>query len=255
VKEAERGSVIQTSGINFIAPTVSAPERIRLRLELRNDTNDLIAQNYMDLFIYPEPHKRSGLIYLQSGLEALAGPLRRVGYNVVNSPTQESVIFTNKLDEQTQSFLRSGYRVIVFADSIDAIPSDISIRIAPRNGQTGYDGNWVSNFNWVSNKAAPFQTIGFNPLQGFEAREVTPAFVIEGIKGQDYTDVLSGMFFGWINKNAVLMLSAKSGEGRTIITTLRLAHSYQRDPYARRLLDGMIDLITSESFRPTLTLL
>jgi hypothetical protein len=54
------------------------------------------------------------------------------------------------------------------------------------------------------------------------------------VKREDYSNVMSGMFLGWINKNAALMLEARIAEGRAIIITFRLADKYGKEPYARR---------------------
>jgi len=78
--------------------------------------------------------------------------------------------------------------------------------------------------------------------------------VIEGVKAEDYDDVMSGIFLGWVNKNAALMAGARIGAGRAIITTFRLAGAYGKDEYASRLLDEMIKLVSAEGFEPKLTI-
>ena len=95
--------------------------------------------------------------------------------------------------------------------------------------------------------------MAFDKLLGFEAEAVSPMFVIEGVKAEEYDDVMAGIFLGWGNKNAALMLGASAGEGRAILTTLRLAENYG-DEYARHLLDAMIKLAASDAFGPKLKL-
>lgn len=56
------------------------------------------------------------------------------------------------------------------------------------------------------------------------------------------------------NKNAGLMVGARSGAGRAVITTFRLADAYGKDEYARRLLDEMIRLVAADGFEPKLTI-
>lgn len=252
IGEAERGSVVKEQTIVLTAPTVTEPSNIRLQLELRSTDETLIAQNYVELFIYPEPEKKSAAIYLAGALQQLTQGLRAAGYALVSTPERGSIVITDTLDPTTQSLLNSGRRMIVLADNKEAIPEGRSIKITPRNSETGFDGNWVSNFNWMNTQGPPFNTLTFDPIQGFEAEKVTPKFVIEGVMSQDYGDVISGIFFGWINKNAVLMLGAKFGKGRAIITTFRLAEAYGTDEYARDLLDGIIRLVDSEGFEPKL---
>jgi Glycosyl hydrolases family 2, sugar binding domain/Glycosyl hydrolases family 2 len=261
IKPGARGSVVKDETIALTAPAVMKPSSVRLRLELR-ETNSgeapsgrglLVAENYLELFIYPEPKKQSGSIHLAGGLATMAERLRSAGYDVVSSPDKQSVVINDKLDQQTRSLLGSGHRVIVLANDKDALPNG-PVKITPRNGSTGYDGNWVTNFNWANVNRAPFSAVGFDKLLGFEAEEVTPKFVIEGVKAEDYDDVMSGIFLGWVNKNAALTVGARSGAGRAVITTFRLADAYGKDEYARRLLDEMIRLVSDEGFEPKLTI-
>jgi len=256
-----RGSVVKDETIALAAPAVVKPSGVRLRLELRETGSGelpsgrglLVAENYLELFIYPEPKKRNGSVHLAGGLATMAERLRSAGYDVVSAPDKQSVVITDKLDQEVQSLLGSGHRVIVLANDKDALPNG-AVKITPRNGSTGYDGNWVTNFNWANLNRAPFSAVSFDKLLGFEAEEITPRFVIEGVKAEDYDDVMSGIFLGWVNKDAALMVGARGGAGRAIITTFRLADAYGKDEYARRLLDEMIRLAASEGFEPKLTL-
>jgi hypothetical protein len=242
-----------------LSELVRKPLKLRIKLEAVAFTNkrespySLIAKNYLDIFIYPKPAKQSGSIHLAGGLATMAEALRSAGYNVVSSPDKQSVIITDKLDQQAQSLLGSGHRVIVLANDKDALPGG-ALKITPRNGATGYDGNWVTNFNWVNVNRAPFNAVAFDKLLGFEAEEVTPKFVIEGVKAENYDDVMSGIFLGWVNKNAALMVGGRIQGARAIVTTFRLAEAYGKDEYARRLLDEMIGLVSSEGFEPKLAI-
>jgi len=56
------------------------------------------------------------------------------------------------------------------------------------------------------------------------------------------------------NMNAALMVGARSGAGRVVITTFRLADAYGKDEYARRLLDETIRLVAADGFEPKLTI-
>lgn len=256
----ERATVTNLPSMKFrISELVRKPLKLRIKLEALAFTNrrenpySPIAKNYLEIFIYPKPARQSGSIYLVSSLSQMTERLRSAGYDIVSAPDKQSVIITDKLDQQAQSLLGSGHRVIVLANDKDALPNG-AIKITPRNGATGYDGNWVTNFNWANVNRAPFNAVAFDKLLGFEAEEVTPKFVIEGVKAENYDDVMSGIFLGWVNKNAALMVGARSGEGRAIVTTFRLADAYGKDEYARRLLDEAIRLVANGEFNPKLTL-
>jgi hypothetical protein len=261
IKPGARGSVVKDETIALTAPAVTKPSSIRLRLELREygpgdfvlGRGILVAENYLELFIYPEPKKRSGSVCLAGGLSHMAEALRSAGYDIVPSPGKGVVTLIDKIPQQAQSLFILDYRFIVLADDKDALPYS-AVKITPRNGSTGYDGNWVTNFNWANVNRAPFSAVAFDKLLGFEAEEVTPKFVIEGVKAEDYDDVMSGIFLGWVNKNAALMVGGRIQGARAIITTFRLAGAYGKDEYASRLLDEMIRLVSAEGFEPKLAI-
>ena len=261
IKPGGRGSVVKDETIALTAPAVMKPSSIRLRLELREtDSGEapsgkgaLVAENYFELFIYPEPKKRSGSICLAGGLSHMAEALRSAGYDIVPSPGKEFVTLIDKIPQQAQSLFGPDYRFIVLANDKDALPYG-PLKITPRNGATGYDGNWITNFNWANVNRAPFNAVAFDKFLGFPAEEITPKFVIEGVKAEDYDDVMSGIFLGWVNKNAALMVGGRIQGARAIVTTFRLAEAYGKDAYARRLLDEMIRLVSDEGFEPKLTI-
>jgi len=252
VKPAARGSVVVDESLALTAPRVAKPTAWRVKLDLR-DGAKVVAENYLELFIFPEPAKQSGKVHLAGGLSKMAESLQPAGYSVVSSPDKQTVILTDKLDEAARGWLSAGHRVIVLANDKDALPAG-ALKVTPRNGATGYDGNWITNFNWANVNRAPFNAVAFDKLLGFEAEAVSPKFVIEGVKAEEYDDVMAGIFLGWVNKNAALMLGAKVGEGRAILTTFRLAENYGGDEYARHLLDAMIRLAAGDAFEPKLKL-
>ncbi len=252
VKPAARGSVVVDENLALTAPKVTKTTAWRVKLDLREGAK-VVAENYLELFIFPEPAKQSGKVHLAGGLSKLAEQLQPAGYSIISSPDKQTVILTDRLDDAARRWLSAGHRVIVLANDKDALPAG-ALKITPRNGATGYDGNWITNFNWANVNRAPFNAVAFDKLLGFEAEAVSPMFVIEGVKAAEYDDVMAGIFLGWGNKNAALMLGASAGEGRAILTTLRLAENYGGDEYARHLLDAMIKLAASDAFGPKLKL-
>jgi hypothetical protein len=250
IKAVTRGSVVVDESFALTAPDVTKPTRMRVRLDLRDPGDKVIAENHLDLFIWPQPQKQNGRIYLTSGLTKLLEQLRVAGYTIASAPEAQTIVITDKLEAATQELLRSGRRVIVLANAQDALPADASIKIVPRKGVL--DGNWVTNFNWVNVNRAPFKAVAFDQLPGFEAVAVIPEFVIQGVRPEEYDDVMAGIFYGWINSNHALMTGARSSEGKVLITTFRLADNYASDEYAGRLLDELIRFVASDEFAPKL---
>ena len=113
------------------------------------------------------------------------------------------------------------------------------------------DGNCVTNFNWVRANATPFAAVAFSRLMGLESASVVPHYIIEGVGAQDYDDVLSGVFYGWLNQNAALAVQMNTGNGKLLVTTFRF-DAYGKDPYATQL-DSIIHYAVSPSFAPRLS--
>lgn len=249
---ATRGTVVKLPVVKFAAPRVEAARAVRIELELRSSSNKVIAGNYAEIFVYPARPRQSGLLSLSAGLGQLAEPLRAAGYRIATTPAPAALLLTDRLDTVAEAHLKTGGRALVLADHKDALPANGRLKMTSRRGGGGYDGNWVTNFNWVNVNRDPFKAVAFDKLLGFESLEVAPEFIIGGIDGAEYADVYAGIFYGWINQNAALALGAQRGAGRLLITTLRLFDAYGRDEYAKRLLDEMIRFARGEGFAPQL---
>jgi hypothetical protein len=254
VKTITRGS--------FAAPTVVRPESQRIVLELRDAAGRLVAENSEELFVYPKPapatqtalefHDPKQLLKLK------AEQLKAAGYALSNetpnnaAANRPTLIVASSLDAEVARRLRAGARVLLLADSKDALPAGAPLKVTPRAG-SDLDGNWISNFNWVRTDApSPFARVAFTKILGFESERAAPRFVIEGVGGDDYGDVLSGITYGWLNSNEALAVQARAGQGRLLLTTFRF-DDYGRDPYATHLLDSLIAYASGPDISPHLS--
>lgn len=244
--------------ISVTAPVVDRPRRERVTIALRNRDGRFIALNSYDLFVYPtaKPAKDTALVFHDpTGSSAgLRQALAAAGYQVAanSGAGQQSVMIATKLDDRVSQHLEAGGRAIILANAKDALPATAALKVTPRN-ESNLDGNWVTNFNWVNRNAAPFNEVAFTSLLGFEAARVMPRFVIQGARGADYDDVLSGIFYGWLNNNAALAVQAQIGGGKAFVTTYRFGE-YGGDPYATHLLDAIIRYTSGPGFAPRLKL-
>jgi hypothetical protein len=255
------GSVTKLLPFSFTAPSVEKPRRERLMMEVRTREGTLVAENSYEVFIYPQPSKRTAALYFHGGpkgREELASwnALRRAatagGYGILEDRrkvTQATLFVATRVDDEVEKHLRGGGRAVIIADSKDAFPADAPFKVVPREGDL--DGNWVTNFNWVRKDAAPFDAAALGPLLGFEGTSTVPRFVILGVPGESYADVLSGIFYGWINNNAALMVRMRAGEGRLLATTFRFGE-YGRDPFATHLFDALVRHVAAHDFAPRL---
>jgi hypothetical protein len=217
-----------------------------------------VAENSAEVFIYPKTTATKtdapgdlSLYDPQNKSAELGARLAEAGYRVSSGRTKPAsgLVISHTLDDFALEHLRGGGRAIILTDSKDALPLNARLKIVPREGDL--DGNWVTNFNWVRTNQEPFNAVSINPLLGFEGVKTVPRFVIRNVPGAAYVDVLAGIFYGWINNNAALMVQMKAGAGKLILTTFRF-DAYGRDPYATHLLDAMIRYAEGQDFAPRL---
>ncbi|MDT4896970.1 MAG: hypothetical protein QOH25_2047 [Acidobacteriota bacterium] len=252
------GSVTVLARHSTPAPKTERPRRERILLEVRDAQGKLVAENSAEIFIYPAARetKDASLPVLafhdpKNTNPELSRALSAAGYKVGTNgtPLPRTLMLAMMLDDFVKAHLRGGGRVIILANSKEAFPADAAFHVVPREGDL--DGNWVTNFNWVRTNREPFSAVALNRILGFEGVSSVPRFVIQGIPDAAYGDVLSGIFYGWINNNAALAVQMKAGEGKLLATTFRF-DDYGRDPYATHLLDAMIRYVAGNNFAPAL---
>ncbi|MFN2532816.1 MAG: glycoside hydrolase family 2 protein [Pyrinomonadaceae bacterium] len=254
------GSIASVGKRTQTAPNVTSPRSDVIRVQVLDNKGILLAENSVTVFIYPKarPAVQVGLQFADvkssSGLKP--EQLTAGGYRISSHPLDSSdlnpqtIVISNKFDEKVAQYVRNGGRALILADSKDAIP-DGTVKVTARAG-SDLDGNWVTNFNWVRTDAlSPFRSVAFTKILGFESEHVVPRFVIQGIGGANYDDVLSGIFYGWLNNNAALAVQMRVGKGALLLTTFRF-DGYGKDAYATHLLDSLIQYVNGPIFRPRL---
>ena len=152
------------------------------------------------------------------------------------------MLISSAFDDVVKRTLQAGGRVILIASDPQTIAP--GLEIVPRS-KDDLSGNWISGFMWVRKCAAPFTALAFDTLPGFETQAVTPGAVIRGVPPEEFDDVLSGIFYGWIQSSVGTLVQAQAGKGRLLISTFALGSAYGNDPYATELFDSMVNLVVS----------
>jgi hypothetical protein len=234
------GSVRPLHRIRLTLPEVKGPTTDHLELELRLRNGHRVAENSYDLFIIPShPAEARPSICLRSGVsKELVSGLERAGYVIAESGRHDSVMLASHLDEAATAHLQGGGRVLLLANSEDALPAELPLKVKLRAG-TELDGRWFSNFNWIRTEQQPFSPVAFTPILGFESARVAPKFVIQGVRPDDFDNVLAGITYGWLHHNAALLLKTRVGQGTLLLTTFQF-EAYGEDAYATRLLDSLL---------------
>jgi hypothetical protein len=176
--------------------------------------------------------------------ERIAG----LGHGIVPLGEARLLVTTELLPGDVEHADRGGH-VLVLVRSRDAVRGDLGLaatievqgrKIPPLGvpGQrTPWDGDWVSNFNWIVAQAFP-RLPRRAPLD-FAYTQVSPDHVLIGegpvSAGEE---VSAGMFVGWIHAPAALVWSVPQGRGSITLTTFRLAP--ESGPVATVMLDELI---------------
>lgn len=247
-----RGSVARLQPIQLELSHVDRPTVQRLEVEIRRPNGHRISENSYGLFLLPPTnHDEEVRIHLPQGcLESLRTPLVGAGYAATGLLESDTLLITNHYDEYAAGHVQNGGNALLIADSENSVPQHWPLKIRIRSG-TELDGRWFSNFNWIRPDREPFSRVAFTRILGFESLCVAPEYVIEGIGPDMAEDVLSGITYGWLNRNCALAAQMRVGAGRILITTYRF-DKYRSDPYSTDLLDSMILCASSSDAKPKL---
>jgi Glycosyl hydrolases family 2, sugar binding domain/Glycosyl hydrolases family 2/Glycosyl hydrolases family 2, TIM barrel domain len=247
------GSVTAAGSIEWRAPETQGPLVERVFLEVRSANGARLAENTFELFVLPqrmtEAYPPVAFHDPDGRYPELQDTLHQAGYASATL-RGDALLVATKLDDSVANRLHAGGSVLLLVDSDNAFPPDASVRSTIRAGSE-LDGRWFSNFNWIRPDSAPFREVAFGRILGFESVNVVPNYVIEGIAGEDFADVISGVTYGWLQKNSGLAVQMAVNGGRVLATTYRF-HHYGHDPYATTLLDALIRYTASSDFAPRL---
>ena len=239
------GTAASVGKIEFLAPTVPAPARRLLRVTASMGAK-VISETALDFYVYPAktPDLPPPISFHDpvGRLRRLQNEMRARNYLAPSGSETFPVLITSAFDYDVRSLLQSGGRVILLPSDKQTLAP--GIEIVPRAGSF-LDGNWISSYLWIRKDQEPFKSIGFETLPGFEIQSVVPNTVVQGLKPEQFSDVLSGIFYGWIHSNVGALVQAKAGRGKLLICTFSLGTTYGSDPYATYLLDSLVQYLIS----------
>ncbi|OGU74250.1 MAG: hypothetical protein A2V93_08120 [Ignavibacteria bacterium RBG_16_34_14] len=248
VPEIKRGDVIQIQSLKFKLPYKSISAKEKIEFELVED-GKILSKNFIELFIYPDNKILSKEIkfHPKYSLNDFADQLKE-NYVINDSST---LIVSNLVDDEILSLISNGSNLICLADSNTVLPDSFPIKLLSRTTEW-YDGNWASNLNWMRSESEVFQNISFSKSFGFETTQTSPEWVITGIPKANFSDVLAGMFVGWLHLNSGYIVQMQYNKGRIIFCTFPIAKNYSNDPFAKILFNNLINYISTKSYKSTL---
>jgi hypothetical protein len=232
--------------IHFDIPHVHHPRKARLKLRLVSGEK-LIAEAEQELYVFPtDLALRAGTqdAAETQGINTVYAPkfhsqLEQLDFSSVEDLSRADVAVVTTLDDASREFLLQGGRVLLLAETDDALQTHIpGIGIEPRT-ETPWQGDWASSFGWHR-----FEDIPTGNVVDFAFADLTPEHVIHGFSPRDFAqNVYAGLFVGWLHKPIPTIARRRVGRGELLISTLRLAKNLEANPLARHLFAELLLLI------------
>lgn len=173
--------------------------------------------------------------------------------NLPVSNQRAQVLITDRWDAPAQAFAAAGGAVVVLPAARSESETIGPLRVIPRSGDLS--GDWITNFNWLDTSRPPARFLrGLGPLLGAAAAAIIPQRLLAGWPASARADVLGGFFLGWVHDAYPVLVQARAGRGRLVVTTLPLARAYGRDPLATTLLRSIIAYAASPACAPRYSL-
>ncbi len=255
VPATARTAVKNFAPLRLALPETAAPQLVRIQLQLTTAEGKLLAQNHTEVFVYPRISAPAAIRIHDPAmtLGKFVKAVHAAGILVKNSSEQTVTLVTNVLDEEILRRLESGETAVCLVDSLTKLPAAFPWALTSREAEW-YDGNWASNLNWVRKDRPPFRDLSFGKFLGFESLHVAPKAVITGVPAANFSDVLAGMYVGWLHLNSAYVLQMNVGKGKLILCTLRIAEHFAHDPFAAVLFNELVKYAVSPQCAPKLRL-
>lgn len=247
--------VTEMGVVSFDAPQVDRPTKARLQLRLRSGDNVMTTAE-QEFYIFPAEFALSGVSSDPEPAEGrgtqskrgkrvfsstLQSMLEHIGHEVVNDLSRADVAIVTTLDDACREFLLRGGRVLLLAESEDALQTNIpGLGIKARTA-TPWQGDWASSFGWHR-----FESLPTDHVVNFAFADLAPDHVILGFPPREFAlDVYAGLFVGWIHKPVATIARRRVGQGTLLVSTFRLSKHLATNPLAKYLFTELVMLISN----------
>jgi hypothetical protein len=222
--------------VSFGTPQVENPTAVRLEVNLF-DGERLIASTEGEIYVFPELSAcGEGQLVFSPELQA---PLKKLGYSITDDLSQARVAVVTQLDDTFRTFILRGGRVLLLAESEDAIQMHIPHVDIEEREDTAWQGDWASSFGWHR-----FEKIPTAGTVNFAFAGLTPEHIIGGFSPRDFAfNVYAGLFVGWLHKPVPTIARRHIGEGDVLISTFRLSRNLGGNPLAMYLFAELMILM------------
>lgn len=249
IDELKNADVTRLESLKFTLPAVNEYKKVRVDFALIDLSGNIVAKNYSELFVFETINKSNKEITIIDPNKKLEHLSKAMG-NDFQFSTSSKIVISNTINKEVVEKLNDGKYIICLIDSSTKYPEFFPYKINNRE-EEWLDGNWATNMNWLRDYNSLFKGISFGKTFGFEIAQTVPGRVITEIPSENFDDVLSGMFVGWLHKNSAYIFQMNAGNGKLILCTIPLAENYSADPFAKLFLQNLIDYTQSADFNPT----
>jgi Glycosyl hydrolases family 2, sugar binding domain/Glycosyl hydrolases family 2, TIM barrel domain/Glycosyl hydrolases family 2 len=244
----EAPTVLDLGALELRVPATAEASRRRVHLELRGSDGRLIAQNHLDLAVYPDRAAgRHGHERIWSPSREILARVRALGYETVPRLEDATLVVSTVHTDAIAAHVRNGARLLLLPEAEGTLypffPHWQNVKVLAREG-TLWMGDWASSFAWLR-RSGHFEHLPGGPLLDETFDRVIPTHVIAGCNLLDFqARVFGGMVVGWIHKPVALGVERSYGKGRMAATTFRLFRDAPlADPTATMMFDRLVDLL------------
>ncbi len=237
----------QLGVVRFDIPHVHRPIRARLKLRLVSGEK-VIAAAEQELYVFPTDIVLSAMTQdamKKRRIDTVYSPkfhrqLEQLDFSIADDLSRANVAVVATLDDTCREFLLQGGRVLLLAETDDALQTYIpGIGIESRSG-TPWQGDWASSFGWHR-----FESLPTDHAVNFAFVDLTPEHVIHGFSPRNFAlDVYAGLFVGWLHKPVPTIARKRVGRGELLISTYRLAKNLETNALAKFLFCELMKLFS-----------
>jgi hypothetical protein len=242
-------TVLALGSITVPPMRVERTGQIRVDFQVLDANGVEVARNHTLYAVYPFPRGTDSVqveIHDPAGrLKALAG-----APGIAAGPGGgDRVVIAATVDDAVKRFLRAGRSVVCLVDSQTVFPAGFPLTVLNRD-TGGYDGNWASALNWVRDVPALRAPFPSAPRLGWETDITGLPLALRGVPDDKFTDVLAGLFVGWLHSSAAYVTQLSAGKGKLLLCTIPVAPVVRADPFAASLLHSLVRYAAAREIRP-----
>lgn len=228
--------VTELGFVSFETPQVEHPTAVRIELKLSSGESP-IASTWQEIYVFPElPLSGEGLPVFSTELQ---GPLTKLGYSTTDDLSQAKMAVVRVLDDTLREFILRGGRVLLLAESDDALQMHIPGLDIEEREDTAWQGDWASTFGWHR-----FEKLPTGGTVNFAFAGLTPEHIISNFSSRDFAvNVYAGLFVGWLHKPVPTIARRRAGQGEVLVSTFQLSKNLKTNPLAMYLFAELMTLM------------